>query len=294
MPRLALGTAGFGGAYGVTKQWCVPSLNEIGRILATAEKNNIDLLDTAIAYGNCEERLGKVGVKKFKIITKIPRIPKAENNIEKWLFYQCQSSLKRLKIESLYGLLLHEPEQLLSFGVGEKISKVLQLLKKRGIVEKIGISIYCPSKLNRLSIILPLDIIQAPVNIFDQRFLNNNVVKFLKKNKVKLHCRSIFLQGLMLLPETGLPKKFKKWENLFLAYRNFLKQNKKTAVEACVSFVRAQPEIDRIVFGINNRKQLIQILKAYNNKENIPHPNLKCSDTDLILPPRWQYLKNKK
>jgi aryl-alcohol dehydrogenase-like predicted oxidoreductase len=294
IPSLVLGTAGFSAPYGVTKQWGVPSLNKIEGILEAAQKNNIGLLDTAIAYGNCEEKLGAVGVNNFEIITKIPEIPQSENSIEKWLLNQCQDSLKRLKKNNLYGLLLHEPEQLLSSGVGEKISKSLQRIKNRGIVKKIGISIYCPSKINSLNKIMPLDIVQAPINIFDRRFLKSDILKILEKNKTELHCRSIFLQGLLLQPKVGWPKKFEKWKSLFSAYQDFLKKTKKTAVEACVSFVRAQPEIDSIVFGINNCKQLNQILKAYNNKENINVPNLNCSDIDLILPPRWRHLKNEK
>lgn len=288
MPRLVLGTASFGAAYGVTKQWGVPPLKAIERILALAQKNNIELLDTAIAYGNCEEKLGKIGIKKFKIITKLPRVPKTEKNIEKWLLRQCQGSLKRLKIECLYGLLLHEPDQLLSAGIGEKISEGLQLLKNRGLVKKLGISIYCPSKLNRFRKTLPLDIIQAPANIFDQRFLHQEIIKFFQKNKIEFFCRSVFLQGLLLLPKASLPERFKKWNRLFSAYRDLLKQSRKSAVEACVSFVRAQHNIDGIVVGVNNRNQLCEILKAYNQTGNISAKKLSCSDIDLILPPRWK------
>lgn len=286
---LALGTASFSGAYGVTQEWGVPTSKELEKILAIA-KNKVEFLDTAIAYGDCEKRLGEIGVKEFKIITKIPKIPKTEISIEKWLISQCQESLKRLKKEQLYGFLLHEPNQLLSPVLGKKISKGLQFLKNQNMVEKIGISIYSATKLKRLNRVLPLDIIQAPVNIFDRRFLKNRFTTFLKENKIEFHCRSIFLQGLLLLPRSKIPQKFKKWDNLFSAYQNFLRKTKNTALEVCVSFVRTQPGIKTIVFGVHNQKQLTQILEAYSSKKNFTLPNLDCSEIDLILPPRWKYL----
>ncbi len=38
-------------------------------ILVSAEKMGIETLDTAISYGDSIERLGSIGIQKFKIIT---------------------------------------------------------------------------------------------------------------------------------------------------------------------------------------------------------------------------------
>ena len=40
--------------------------------------------------------------------------------------------------------------------------------------------------------------IQFPISIFDQRFIQDGTLKFLKSKGIKLFARSIFLQGLLL------------------------------------------------------------------------------------------------
>ena len=42
---------------------------------------------------------------------------------------------------------------------------------------------------------------QFPFNVFDQRILDKKIQNLLIKKKIKVHMRSIFLQGLLLLPQ---------------------------------------------------------------------------------------------
>ena len=43
--------------------------------LKFAKESEIKLIDTAIAYGDCEEILGKTGFNNFNFISKLPKIP---------------------------------------------------------------------------------------------------------------------------------------------------------------------------------------------------------------------------
>ena len=43
------------------------------KILNFAQKNQILSLDTANSYGNCEEKLGHIGVNNFNIISKLSK-----------------------------------------------------------------------------------------------------------------------------------------------------------------------------------------------------------------------------
>ena len=43
------------------------------------------------------------------------------------------------------------------------------------------------------------DIVQFPMNVFDQRLLDKRIGNLIKKKKIEVHIRSIFLQGLLTL-----------------------------------------------------------------------------------------------
>ena len=71
--KLAIGTANFGMAYGYGNKAKRLS-EEVGKeILAYAERLGIDTLNTAISCGDCIKRLGSIGGKDWKIITKSPQ-----------------------------------------------------------------------------------------------------------------------------------------------------------------------------------------------------------------------------
>ena len=78
--------------------------------------------------------------------------------------------------------------------------------KDKGYVKKIGVSIYNPAQFYKTLDIIDPDIIQFPLNILDQRFLNINFSLF--KKRIEFHARSIFLQGLLLNDIKKLPKFF--------------------------------------------------------------------------------------
>ena len=78
---------------------------------------------------------------------------------------------------------------------GFKYTKVLKKLKKDNFCKSIGVSIYDPNELNIVFKIFKPDLIQAPLNLFDQRLVKSKWYNFLVKNKIKIFVRSIFLQN---------------------------------------------------------------------------------------------------
>ena len=114
MNRIVLGTVQFGLDYGVANSQGKVSLTAATEILKCAYLAGINTLDTAIAYGNSEDCLGQIGVRDWKVISKLPDIPHETNDIQHWVKESLQGSLRRLQISQLYGLLLHLPQQLLT------------------------------------------------------------------------------------------------------------------------------------------------------------------------------------
>ena len=287
--NLAIGTAQFGLDYGISNSAGKVKLPEIKKIIKLASDSGIDTIDTAMAYGDSEELLGKCSLENFKIITKIGAIQESENRIENWILDEVHLSLKKLKLNNIYGLLLHRPNELIS-KKGETLFYSIQNLKKLGLVKKIGISIYSTDELVSILDSYDIDIVQLPLNIFNREAINNDILKILKSRDIEIHARSCFLQGLLLMEQKNIPIKFKKWSNLFIDWHEWLIKNDISPAQGCLSFLNSINEIDKVIVGVENVKQLQELINYSSVQSITEFPNLICNDEQLINPSNWKDL----
>src|SRR5262249_42525666 len=171
----------------------------------------IDLFDTAAAYGESEAVLGHaLGSRDdVRIVSKLPalsseRIGEAEIEHYRGVLRRSLGALKR---RSIYGLLLHRPDDLRKPGA-ERLVALLEELKGTALVAKIGISAYDCAQIDLAPDRLPLDAVQVPVNLLDQRLLRDGTLDRLKRRNVEVHARSAFLQGALLAEPSRLPAHF--------------------------------------------------------------------------------------
>ena len=284
--KIILGSANFDQTYGIKKNFV--RRGEIKKLFNLALKNKIRTIDTSPLYNKSEKIIGSLNNNRFKIISKIPKPPKSikRKNIQKWLKKNVMISLKNLKIKKFDCLLLHNANSLLSKNGGE-IYKSIRNMKITGLTNKIGISIYDFNLLNKILKKFKFNLIQAPFNILDPRLVEKGWLKKLKKRKIEVHVRSIFLQGILLLKHNQLPKKLKKLNNKWIVWEKWLRKNKFSSLQACLSFVLSQRQLDGIVVGCNNTSQLNQILKSKQLKNNFSLPNLNIKNKKLIDPREW-------
>lgn len=284
--RLALGTVQFGIPYGVANTQGQVNQQEVEKILGYAYDAGVNTLDTAIAYGESEKVLGNVGVETWRVISKLPAIPRQIDNILNWVMQSVYDSLERLKVSRLYGLLLHHPEQLLESKGGE-LYQALSLAKEKGLVEKIGISIYSPTELEKLYPYLKFDLIQSPFNIIDSRLVNSGWLSRLKEDGVEVHVRSIFLQGLLLMDSCTRPKYFSRWQSIWDEWDRWLDNTNTSRLECCLGSVISNSQIDRIVVGVDSLAQLQEILDASERSIVQTPNNVSCQDQELLNPSLW-------
>lgn len=259
--RLALGTVQFGLAYGVANEGGQVSLAEAARTVQLARDTGVDCLDTAIAYGESEQVLGRIGVADFKIVSKLPLLPETCSDIPSWVERELEASLRRLGVPSLHGLLLHRSAYLLGT-TGDRLIAALERVQSAGLVRKIGVSIYDPSELDPIMGRARLELVQAPLNIMDRRMQTSGWLSRLQQAGVEVHTRSAFLQGLLLLPRERIPPKFKPWAALWDQWSSILKQSPQTAVEACLAYPLSRPEVSRVIVGVDNAEQLRALIAA--------------------------------
>lgn len=287
MSKLALGTAQFGLKYGVANQKGQIKFSEVDKILKLAKNSNIDLIDTAIIYGNSEKVIGKTGINDFKFVTKLPCLSIDCNNINSWVEKHVQSSLFNLGVSSLYGLLIHKSDDLLG-NHGKKLIKALEVLKKDGLVKKIGVSIYDPSECEKFMQLTRFDIVQAPLNIVDRRLETSGWLSKLYSEEIEIHTRSVFLQGLLLMPNNRIPKNFYKWSNVWEKWSLELKKNDLSAVEACLLYPLSLPEIEHVIVGVDSADQLNELIKRSKSKHSqIDFSFMISNDQSLINPSNW-------
>ena len=283
--RLAIGTVQFGMSYGISNKIGQTTQLEVKKILDLASASGIDTLDTAVAYGDSEAILGQVGVAEWNIISKIQPIPVGGVNGSDWVLRQVNASLSNLNINQLNGVLLHAPEQLLSPD-SKEIIQGLEEAKSRGLVKKVGCSIYSLELLPSLLGVFKPDIVQLPINIFDQRAINTGWLGKMIELGVEVHARSIFMQGLLLMSPVQRPAYFHKWNELFQKWDSMIAG--KNVLEACLGFIKSVHGVSKIVVGVESQAQLSQLLFAWNEATPMAAPQLSCEDEALINPSNWR------
>jgi aryl-alcohol dehydrogenase-like predicted oxidoreductase len=289
MSRLALGTVQFGLPYGIANQAGQVTRATAKAMLQLAAANGIDTLDTAIAYGESESCLGETGTQGIKLVTKLPAVPAGHGDINSWVHKQVAASFSRLGVNSVYGLLLHRPDQLLNAG-GQELFNALRELKETGLVQKIGVSVYAPGELDVLAPRYRFDLVQAPFSLIDRRISTSGWLQRLKQDGVEIHTRSAFLQGLLLMPRSSIPAKFAPWAELWDKWQGWLAHYSVTAVQACLAYPLTFPEIERVVIGADSTIQLEQIIIASHGSIPVDLPDLRCDDENLINPANWSRL----
>ena len=289
--KISIGTAQFGLNYGSLRKRKKITNFDFKKIISYCKKKRISKLDTAINYGDSQKKIGKIlkrSKNKFTITSKIPTLKNVKiKNINKIILNFIKSSRKDLQNE-IDTILIHDENDLL-LKKGKVIFETLSKLKKRKIVKNIGFSIYSFENILKIIKKYQFDTIQVPFNLFDQRILNPKILKTLKRKRIKIQIRSIFLQGLLVEynKKNLIKKSFRlKFKNL----DEFLSKNKINALEACIMFVKNYNFYSNIIIGVDNFDQLKEILMYFNKNKNcnINFNNLKSNDLQLINPLYWK------
>ena len=201
MTEMIIGTAQFGMNYGIANAGGRPSLGAIREVMECATENQIFYYDTAIAYGKSEDILGQIFTElniqdSVKVFTKLPKLRMRDSSES--MKKSVKGALNRLKIDRLFGLLLHSE-------LDHSHLDELKPIQVANYCKHIGISTGHDASLN--SKILKnqnLELIQIPANLLDQRNLIPDIFDDSKKKRIII--RSVYLQGLFSLIPKTLPE----------------------------------------------------------------------------------------
>ena len=269
-PQLCLGTVQFGLAYGITNTTGKVAEAEVIRILDLAARKGISLLDTAQAYGVAEAVLGKCWPHKapIRLISKLPA--QADPGCWEIAF---QATLKRLNADHLDGFLLHRSADLLGLHA-ERLISWLKSLRERGLVLRLGVSIYAASELEGLPLDL-LQLVQLPLSLYDQRLLRDGTVAQLNHAGIAVHARSVLLQGLLLKPADQWPSFFSiGFRQHHLQLMRHLKENSLTLLDAALSFLHSCAGLEAAVVGVLSVAEFAELLNSWESAQTADLQNM--------------------
>ena len=184
-------------------------------------------------------------------------------------------------------MLIHNYKDLLG-KYGKNYLLSLQELKRKKIIKKIGISIYDLQEIKKIWKFWKPDIVQVPFNPLDNRLLNSGWIDILKKFKVKIFVRSIFLQGLLINEHSSF-RINKNHKILLNKFKNWCFKNNISLIQACLHFVKQFKKIDYLVVGFNNYCQLREIIDVFKKKHIIVPRKFSTNKIDLIDPRKWNF-----
>lgn len=290
MNKLALGTVQFGMKYGVANAGERVSMAELTAILDAARAHGIDTLDTAVAYGDAEVNLGAAGTGDFRIVTKLPPLAPHVTDIRGWVAANIRASLARLKRPAVDAVLLHRSQEVIGQHA-QAFQAGLADLKEEGLCAATGVSIYAPAELDAIwahgSGWRP-ELIQAPYNVIDRRLATSGWLDRLSDSGIRIHTRSAFLQGLLLMSADKRPAYFSPFAALLDRWREWCGAQGIAPLAAALNFVCAEPRIEKAVIGVDTAAQLAEIATGLAGSKASAPQDIASEDLALIDPSRWK------
>lgn len=208
LSRLMLGTVQFGMPYGVANRTGQPGYTDVVAMLAAALEGGVNCFDTAAAYGTSEEVLGRA-LRELKpaadvvVVTKVRPLTPAELTDPALAATAIEQSVdlsrQRLGLDCLPVVLFHREAD-------AAYLDVLEALKAKGRLRYAGVS--CDNKPGPAAGFVAAgkaSALQLPGNVLDRRHQDSGVFGAAKARSVAVFIRSVYLQGLLLMPEEAVP-----------------------------------------------------------------------------------------
>jgi len=282
--KIILGTVQFGLDYGINNNYGKPDLNSINEILNKAYQAGIHTLDTAEAYGDAEAIIGSFHQNKsfrFDVNTKFRGGEELRTELIK--------AIEKLRIQRVHTFFYHSFNDYISY---PGLPRKLKQLKSENLINQIGVSVYSNNELETACSDPAIDVIQLPFNLLDNISQRGALLRKARMNKKIIQVRSVFLQGLFFKDISTLPVFLLPLKPYLKKLQNICTETGLSTESICLQYANAQPDIDEIIIGVDNKEQLT------NNMDSL-HVELDqdirkeidaihVTETELLYPFNWK------
>ncbi len=269
---MVLGTVQLGMDYGIANCHGKPSEEKSFSILRAALEGGVTTLDTARAYGNSEEVIGRF-LKTWKgaapnIVTKIPRLQgSTPKELTAFAVGCMEESLDRLGVSKVSAVMLHGAKDPAIHGAA--CADAMKTLLELGYTDRVGVSVYTGEDIREM---LPYDVFsvtQVPMSIFDQQLLTDGSVDALQHAGYTVYVRSVFLQGLFFLdPDSITDPLLTQYAVPYIRkLRRLAEALHMTVAQLAIAFIRDQPGISGLVLGADTPEQVKNNLTCFDTPQ---------------------------
>ncbi len=272
IPELILGTAQIGGPYGIANRTGMPSRREASALFDRAWDLGIRWLDTARSYGVSEARIGehrrsRPAGRHFRIATKlsatlVPPDGRA-TGIGRRLIHSWAATRAALGRHRLDILMVHRARHLTQ----PAVRAFLETLRDHGLVGRVGVSVQTVAELKAALTDPMVGQVQIPFNLLDDRWLSSDIQRAqARRPDIVIHARSLFLQGLLLLPDTDRWPAIPRVDPAQMAVRldrAVIDTGRADRLDLCLAYARAQTWISGLVIGAETPDQLAGIADRF-------------------------------
>ena len=178
--KIILGTANFNSRYGL--DGVSVNKSKSNKILDYAKSKNIKYIDISTDYNFYKNIKKNLSVKNISLSFKITRKDFKDLSSKQKTEIFVKNILKIFNKKKIHYLFFHHTKDLMS-KKGTEIYKILKHFQKKNKIGKIGCSVYSNKEIIKILKFYPINILQIPLNVFDQRFADKKIQKLLKKNK---------------------------------------------------------------------------------------------------------------
>jgi aryl-alcohol dehydrogenase-like predicted oxidoreductase len=269
--QLTFGTVQLGLPYGISNETGIPARQETEKMLNLVLKSGINTLDTAREYGASEDVLGSFvdnypGAANLNIVSKFKIAPDNLDHLERaWLqvHRSVKESLATLHVPVLPVCLLHKGAEPIQ-KVMQILPEIIRRLKEEGLISIGGLSAYFPEDIPWILEEEQMAATQVPLNIFDQRLIENGSLERLRQARKLVFVRSVFLQGLFFMQPAHLNVGLKGAGVHLYRLQEIAMRSGMTIAQLAFSFVRDLPGVHSIVFGAVNASQVGENISLLN------------------------------
>ncbi len=284
--KLILGTVQLGLPYGINNSLGKPDQMEAFKILGKARSYNIEILDSADAYGDSLEIIGRYHKENKQ--NQFKKVISKFIHDDTPLTQKVQKTLEGLAIDRLYVYMYH---RYLDYVSGRNHKELIDL-KKNNKIEQIGLSVYHLQEFMKAIDDETISVIQIPYNPFDASSQKRDLLKRAKQKGKEIHVRSIFLQGLFFKNPEDLLGNLTELRNPLHNFHQIRTDYNLSVMQACLNFALGENHIDYVLIGVETELQLDQnidsILPVFPEDAMERLSKLQVENTSLLNPSNWK------
>jgi aryl-alcohol dehydrogenase-like predicted oxidoreductase len=170
--------------------WAATDVGKVEATIHAAIDAGITLLDTAEAYGDSEELIGRALKGRRHEIQILTKMNRTAGEVRKTV----EQSLRRLQTDYIDIYMAHYPPKARPF---HSVLAELDKLRQEGKIRALGVSNFNREQLEESLAVIRFDACESPFNLLWREIELNGVLEFCSENEIALLSYSSMAQGIL-------------------------------------------------------------------------------------------------